>query len=74
MRMLFENLKNNLIKAILINICLEKRLAQLVCQTDGQRLDSLMSYALENEDIMTIKIIRNISQHNGSTQKMFNVN
>lgn len=73
MRMFFENSDCNLVKAILVNICLEKRNAQLLCQTDGQRLDNLMSYGLESEDILTLKIARNISLHEGSTQKMFNV-
>lgn len=69
--MLKTNPESNLVKATLVNIALEKRNAQLLCMADGQGLDSLMSFSMENEDLMTLKIVRNISIHDGLTQDMF---
>ncbi|CAK5009913.1 unnamed protein product [Meloidogyne enterolobii] len=71
------NLKNKriqLIKCLLINIVLEKRNAQLICGTNGQGLDALISLIFEIEkceDTLTIKIARNIATHEGPTREMF---
>jgi hypothetical protein len=61
------------VKSLLVNATLEKRNAQLVCAGDSHGLDSLMSYALENEDVLAMKIARNIAGHPGTTQAMFAV-
>nr|CAD2135219.1 unnamed protein product [Meloidogyne enterolobii] len=72
-----NNLKNKriqLIKCLLINIVLEKRNAQLICGTNGQGLDALISLIFEIEkceDTLTIKIARNIVTHEGPTREMF---
>uniref|UniRef100_A0A914MPG2 Uncharacterized protein n=1 Tax=Meloidogyne incognita TaxID=6306 RepID=A0A914MPG2_MELIC len=72
-----NNLKNKriqLIKCLLINIVLEKRNAQLICGTNGQGLDALISLIFEIEkceDTLTIKIARNIATHEGPTREMF---
>lgn len=58
-------------KAVLLNTCLEKRNAQLVCGPNGQGLDLLMELSLESRDLMLIKVIRAISSHEGPTQNMF---
>uniref|UniRef100_A0A915DGA9 Kinesin-associated protein 3 n=1 Tax=Ditylenchus dipsaci TaxID=166011 RepID=A0A915DGA9_9BILA len=70
-RMLLEKPHSNLVNATLVNITLEKRNAQLICLSDGQGLDSIMSFGLENEDLMVLKIARNISMHEGPTHEMF---
>ncbi|KAL3084972.1 hypothetical protein niasHS_010041 [Heterodera schachtii] len=53
-----------LVKSLLVNIVLEKRNAQLLCGSEGQGLDSLMAFALENEggDVLAMK---------GPTREMF---
>ncbi|CAP22031.2 Protein CBR-KAP-1 [Caenorhabditis briggsae] len=58
-------------KAVLLNICLEKRNAQLVCGAGGQGLDLLIEMSMESRDLMLIKVIRAISSHDGPTQNMF---
>nr|BAA88838.1 Kinesin associated protein kap-1 [Caenorhabditis elegans] len=58
-------------KAVLLNICLEKRNAQLVCGQRGQGLDLLMEMSINSRDLMLIKVVRAISSHEGATQNMF---
>ncbi|CAL2038571.1 unnamed protein product [Caenorhabditis brenneri] len=58
-------------KAVLLNICLEKRNAQIVCGPGGEGLDLLMGMSLDSRDLMLIKVIRAISSHDGPTQNMF---
>lgn len=58
-------------KALLINAVVEKRNAQLVCGADGQGLDLLMEQALDNNDLLIAKIVRNIAAHTGPTQELF---
>ncbi|KAL7077439.1 hypothetical protein ACQ4LE_003036 [Meloidogyne hapla] len=70
----FKEKKLKLIKCLLINIVLEKRNAQLLCGTNGQGLDGLMSFIFDTEkceDSLTIKIARNIATHEGPTREMF---
>ncbi|KAK0415232.1 hypothetical protein QR680_011840 [Steinernema hermaphroditum] len=71
MRQILEGGASRTVKAILINISLEKRNAQLVCGADGQGLDLVMGLALENTDILMMKAIRNIASHHGPTQDNF---
>ncbi|CAJ0942680.1 unnamed protein product, partial [Mesorhabditis belari] len=58
-------------KAVLINLCVEKRNAQLVCGPRGQGLDLLIEQAHQGRDLLIAKIIRNISFHTGPTQELF---
>lgn len=74
MKMLFEEEFvdcSTTVKALLINIAVEKRNAQLICTADGQGLDSIMSYALENNDQLMLKLAYNISMHGESISDMF---
>uniref|UniRef100_A0A914ZHC8 Kinesin-associated protein n=1 Tax=Panagrolaimus superbus TaxID=310955 RepID=A0A914ZHC8_9BILA len=66
------NSKDNLIvKGILVNVALEKRNSQLICSSDGRGLDTLITKAFENYDILLMKICRNIASHEGATQELF---
>uniref|UniRef100_A0A914GTM0 Uncharacterized protein n=1 Tax=Globodera rostochiensis TaxID=31243 RepID=A0A914GTM0_GLORO len=62
-----------LVKSLLVNIMLEKRNAQLLCGSEGQGLDSLMAFALDDVDgdVLALKIGRNIVSHEGPTREMF---
>uniref|UniRef100_A0A8R1DYL0 Kinesin-associated protein 3 n=1 Tax=Caenorhabditis japonica TaxID=281687 RepID=A0A8R1DYL0_CAEJA len=71
MRDVLSGTGSEVTKAVLLNICLEKRNAQLVCGPQGQGLDLLVEMALHSRDLMLIKVIRAISGHDGPTQAMF---
>ncbi|CAG9535765.1 unnamed protein product [Cercopithifilaria johnstoni] len=71
MRILLTNNSSDIVKAILINIALEKRNAQLLCGTDGEGLDLLIEAALNQKDQLLLKIVRNIAIHSGPTQAVF---
>ncbi|VDO65555.1 unnamed protein product [Onchocerca flexuosa] len=71
MRILLTNNGSSIVKAILINISLEKRNAQLLCGNDGEGLNLLIDAALDQKDQLLLKIIRNIAIHSGPTQAMF---
>ncbi|CAI5446113.1 unnamed protein product [Caenorhabditis angaria] len=58
-------------KAVLLNTCIEKRNAQLVCGPNGQGLDLLLDLALNSRDLMLIKVVRAIAAHEGQTQNLF---
>ena len=57
------------IMALAINLAANKRNAQLICEGDGLRV--LMQRAFSYQDPLIIKMIRNISQHDGVTKKLF---
>ena len=57
--------------ALCINLASNKRNAQLICEGNGLRL--LMRRALKYKDPLLMKMIRNISQHDGTTKKDFMV-
>lgn len=61
----------NLTKALLINIALEKRNAQVICGTNGQGLDSLIRTAFDRNDPLAMKVVRNCASHDGPTQDLF---
>ncbi|EFO23129.1 hypothetical protein LOAG_05355 [Loa loa] len=71
MRILLTNNNSNIVKAILINIALEKRNAQLLCGADGEGLNLLIEAALNRRDQLLLKIVRNIAIHSGPTQALF---
>ncbi|XP_022085406.1 kinesin-associated protein 3-like [Acanthaster planci] len=52
-----------------INLACNKRNAQLICEGNGLRL--LMRRALRFKDGLLLKMIRNISQHDGQTKEQF---
>ena len=55
--------------ALGINLAANKRNAQLICEGPGLRL--LMRRAFKFNDPLLMKMIRNISQHEGSTKTQF---
>ena len=55
--------------ALGINLAANKRNAQLVCEGPGLRL--LMRRAFKFHDPLLLKMIRNISQHEGPTKAQF---
>ncbi|XP_072555629.1 kinesin-associated protein 3a isoform X1 [Paramormyrops kingsleyae] len=52
-----------------INLAANKRNSQLIC--DGNGLRMLMKRALKLKDALLMKMIRNISQHNGPSKQLF---
>ena len=57
------------IMALAINLAANKRNAQLICEGSGLRV--LMQRAFSYQDPLIIKMIRNISQHDGVTKTLF---
>ena len=55
--------------ALCINLAANKRNAQILCEGNGLRL--LMKRAFKFKDPLMMKMIRNISQHDGPTKNMF---
>ncbi len=55
--------------ALCINLAANKRNAQIICEHNGLRL--LMKRAFKFKDPLLMKMIRNISQHDGPTKNMF---
>ncbi|CAL8306648.1 unnamed protein product [Lota lota] len=52
-----------------INLAANKRNAQVICEGNGLKM--LMKRALKLKDILMMKMIRNLSQHNGPTKNLF---
>lgn len=71
MRKVLLNEASLTVKAVLVNIALEKRNAQLLCGADGQGLDLLLEAALSSKDHILMKVVRNIASHTGLTQTVF---
>ena len=55
--------------ALCINLAANKRNAQLICEGPGLRL--LMRRAFKFKDPLLLKMVRNISQHDGPTKNLF---
>ena len=55
--------------ALCINLAANARCAQLICEGAGLKL--LMRRAFKNKDAMLMKMIRNISMHDGPTKALF---
>ncbi|XP_033122038.1 kinesin-associated protein 3-like [Anneissia japonica] len=55
--------------ALCINLACNKRNSQIICEGNGLRL--LMRRALNTRDPLLLKMIRNISQHDGPTKTSF---
>uniref|UniRef100_A0A0R3PGN1 Kinesin-associated protein n=1 Tax=Angiostrongylus costaricensis TaxID=334426 RepID=A0A0R3PGN1_ANGCS len=71
MRDLLSGSGSEVTKAVLLNVCAEKRNAQLVCGQDGQGLALLLDAALDGRDLMVAKIVRSIASHEGPTQDIW---
>uniref|UniRef100_A0A673BXK5 Kinesin-associated protein 3b n=1 Tax=Sphaeramia orbicularis TaxID=375764 RepID=A0A673BXK5_9TELE len=63
-----EDIETELI-SICINLAANKRNAQLMCEGNGLKM--LMKRALKMKDCLLMKMIRNISQHDGPTKPIF---
>ncbi|XP_069571991.1 kinesin-associated protein 3-like isoform X1 [Brachyistius frenatus] len=72
MQMLYEHGEDEM-EAELISICINlaanKRNGQLMCEGNGLKM--LMKRALKMKDCLLMKMIRNISQHDGPTKPLF---
>ena len=55
--------------ALCINLAANKRNAQLICEHNGLRL--LMKRSFKFKDPLLMKMVRNISQHDGQTKNLF---
>ncbi|KAG8182560.1 hypothetical protein JTE90_007297 [Oedothorax gibbosus] len=72
MKMIIEHPETTLPKyliALAVNLAANKRNAQLMCENDGLR--HLVERAFQNKDCLLLKMIRNISQHDGPTKILF---
>lgn len=72
MKMITEHLDSTVPKyliALAVNLAANKRNAQLMCENDGLR--KLVERAFQFQDCLLLKMIRNISQHDGPTKMLF---
>ncbi|KAF3698889.1 Kinesin-associated protein 3 [Channa argus] len=72
MQMLFEYSEEEIeaeLISVLINLAANKKNAQVMCE--GNCLKMLMKRALKMKDCLLMKMIRNISQHDGPTKPLF---
>uniref|UniRef100_A0A4W3JDF8 Kinesin-associated protein 3a n=1 Tax=Callorhinchus milii TaxID=7868 RepID=A0A4W3JDF8_CALMI len=72
MKMLFECSEEHIDMELIsfsINLASNKRNAQLICEGNGLRM--LMKRAFKFKDSLLMKMIRNISQHEGQTKNLF---
>uniref|UniRef100_A0A7N8WQM5 Kinesin-associated protein 3-like n=1 Tax=Mastacembelus armatus TaxID=205130 RepID=A0A7N8WQM5_9TELE len=72
MQMVFENGEEEIepeLISICINLAANIRNAQLMCEGNGLKM--LMKRALKMKDCLLMKMIRNISQHDGLTKPLF---
>ena len=72
MKMVLENPTDRVeieLISLAINLAANRRNAQLICEGNGLRL--LMRRAIKFKDPLLMKMIRNISQHDGPTKREF---
>ncbi|KAI5619974.1 kinesin-associated protein 3 [Silurus asotus] len=72
MKMLFECGEEGVDPELIsfcINLAANKRNAQLICEGNGLKM--LMKRAFKLKDPLTMKMIRNISQHDGASKNLF---
>ncbi|XP_045200399.1 kinesin-associated protein 3-like [Mercenaria mercenaria] len=71
MKMMLESPENPDIEllALCINLASNKRTAQIICE--GQGLKMLMKRAFRFKDSLLMKMIRNVSEHDGPTKNLF---
>uniref|UniRef100_A0A4W6D4J5 Kinesin-associated protein 3a n=1 Tax=Lates calcarifer TaxID=8187 RepID=A0A4W6D4J5_LATCA len=72
MKMVFdcgeEKMEAELI-SLCINLAANKSNAQVICEGNGLKM--LMKRAVKMKDVLVMKMIRNLSQHNGPTKSLF---
>ena len=72
MRLILETTEEQVdleIMSLAINLAANKRNAQLICEGHGLRV--LMQRAFHYQDALIMKMVRNISQHDGMTKTLF---
>ncbi|KAJ7986251.1 hypothetical protein DPEC_G00338010 [Dallia pectoralis] len=72
MRMLFdcdEPHMDSLLISFCINLAANQRNAQVICEGNGLKM--LMKRSLKQKDLVVMKMIRNLSQHDGPTKNLF---
>ncbi|KAL5012631.1 hypothetical protein ScPMuIL_011182 [Solemya velum] len=71
MKMLLESPENPDLEllALCINLAANKRTAQIICEGTGLKM--LMKRAFKFKDALLMKMIRNVSQHEGQTKNLF---
>ncbi|XP_055799660.1 kinesin-associated protein 3a isoform X3 [Salvelinus fontinalis] len=72
MKMLFECGESHMEPELIsfcINLAANKRNAQVICEGNGLKM--LMKRGLKLKDVLTMKMIRNLSQHDGPTKNLF---
>uniref|UniRef100_A0A673ZKH5 Kinesin-associated protein 3a n=1 Tax=Salmo trutta TaxID=8032 RepID=A0A673ZKH5_SALTR len=72
MKMLFECGESHMDPELIsfcINLAANKRNAQLICEGNGLKM--LMKRGLKLKDVLIMKMIRNLSQHDGPTKNLF---
>ena len=55
--------------SLAVNLACDARSAQLMCRGPG--LNLLVRRALQTQDSLLLKVMRNVSQHPGPTRKLF---
>ncbi|KAK1897208.1 Kinesin-associated protein 3 [Dissostichus eleginoides] len=72
MKMLFDCVEKEIdveLISLCINLAANKSNARIICEGNG--LKRLMKRALKLKDVLVMKMIRNLSQHNGPTKSLF---
>ena len=71
MKMLLESPENPDIEllSLCINLAANKRTAQIICEGNGLKM--LMKRAFKFKDPLLMKMIRNVSEHDGPTKNLF---
>ena len=71
MKMLLESPENPDVEllSLCINLAANKRVAQIICEGTGLKM--LMKRAFKFHDSLLMKMIRNLSQHDGPTKNLF---
>ncbi|XP_026883888.1 kinesin-associated protein 3b isoform X1 [Electrophorus electricus] len=72
MKMLFEHREEKIDSELIsfcINLAANKRNAQIICEGNGLKM--LMKRALKFKDPLLMKMIRNVSQHDGPLKQLF---
>lgn len=73
MRILFESIEEPPIEllALLINLALNKRNAQLIAGENGQGLKLLMENSFQQQNPLLMKLLRNMAGHDGDVKNYF---
>uniref|UniRef100_A0A8C4E8T9 Kinesin-associated protein 3a n=1 Tax=Dicentrarchus labrax TaxID=13489 RepID=A0A8C4E8T9_DICLA len=72
MKMVFDSAEEKMdveLISLCINLAANKSNAQVICQGNGLKM--LMKRAVKLKDVLVMKMIRNLSQHNGPTKSLF---